>query len=378
MMESANSFFGGIHHPTLTPYQTFSGSNPHAGSGMMFGGFPGNTGMIPSGGPGPSGGNFSSFSSDVISRRSFVPHHGSLGIGGSGSSAGGPGTFFNGWSPGYGNGMAGNFMNMNSSGTTHMGLLQGSDPVIPPPTSPLQQQQHAPSQQLRMSNPGSSSSSCNSSNNNNNSVLNNNNNNLIISSSSSSPQLLHSHYSPLQSNHQHQQQQQQQQQQQTSICSGFSPYGSPLHGSGLASPGSVLNNSSGSALPGLSNSSNLKPTLGYGPFSSSDLLGSPPHAPFAPTHHHPLNQLSNLYVGDMYHAHHHHHPVNGHPHHPQPALSGIPPATGRLFSSELASLPLPSRLDGGPMTYLNDISSQTAAGYLSGKSDLAVWCCCYS
>ena len=170
-------------------------------------------------------------------------------------------------------------------------------------------------------------------------------------------------------NHQHQQHAQ-------SACNGFSPYQSPLKTSNMTSPGTHLqgnnnnsntnhnssnhplnhynNQNNNSFTNNLLGNNNLKPTsLGYSPFSSSDILSN--QTPFVSPHQHPLNQLSNLYVGDMYANHPSHHPHHHHHH--------LPPASGRLFSSELASLPLPSRIDPGHMGYLNDLANQTAVGW---------------
>ena len=128
--------------------------------------------------------------------------------------------------------------------------------------------------------------------------------------------------------------------QQQPICNSFSPYSSSIQG-----PASVSKS-------------------GYSTFAAmsagtADLLSGgnhsqvppppPPHAPFG--HHHPLNplpsHLSNLYVSDMYQ--------------PSPTAAATA-AAGRLFSSELASLPLPPRLDSGAVSYLNELNPQSAAG----------------
>lgn len=414
MMESApNSFFSSFHPPGF--YQNFppSGNTSmgHNNPPMMFGSLSGNGSMLPPSGPSPSSA-FSGFSSDVIGRRSFVPsshhHHPSF-------SNPPPSTpFFNGWSSSsYGN-SGSTFMGMQhnppsgpSSG--HMGLLTSSDPILiipstvptTSPTPPPFFSRPSKLQHTRLS-PINSSLDNNNSNNTNNSINNNdmssNNNNLNNNNSNNNNQDVESKlevskldelgltmpttststpyfnyhqkynhtnnsYNNIDNNNNHQQQP------SHSICNGFSPYQSPLKSTNLSSPGSLHpnnNHNNSSNLPlnhynnpnnnsftnNLLNNNNLKAssTLGYSPFSSSDILNN--QTPFVPPHQHPLNQLSNLYVGDMYpnhppHPHHHHH---------------LPPVSSRLFSSELASLPLPSRIDPGHMGYLNDLASQTAVG----------------
>lgn len=125
-------------------------------------------------------------------------------------------------------------------------------------------------------------------------------------------------------------------------CNSFSPYSSSLQGA-AATPVGLPKPSYSSFASGADLLSGCHPQLTSTPFGHTlnGINSLPAHM-----------NLSNLY-SDMY-------PTNPATVGMNNAAAAAHAASTRLFSSELASLPMPPRIDTNSLSYINDVSSQNA------------------